>query len=192
MDATDIKITALRARPVDVPMARPLHTSGGSVGSAPLVLIDLETEAGLTGHSYVFCYAPWVLAPVAAAVEKMGATLAIFCWPRSGGAFLLRRCWQTSHMKPARLALFFFALIAIASTANGAENIVGRASVIDGDALEIHGTRIRLHGIDAPESSQSCLVGGKKSRCGQRFYSCRDVGSGSTACQRFLSGREST
>ncbi len=75
MDATDIKITALRARPVDVPMARPLHTSGGSVGSAPLVLIDLETEAGLTGHSYVFCYAPWVLAPVAAAVEKMGATL---------------------------------------------------------------------------------------------------------------------
>jgi len=73
MDATDIKITAIRARPVDVPMARPLHTSGGIVGSAPLVLIDLETEAGLTGHSYVFCYAPWALASVAAAVESLGA-----------------------------------------------------------------------------------------------------------------------
>ena len=75
MDATDIRITAIRARPVDVPMARPLHTSGGIVGSAPLVLIDLETEAGLTGHSYVFCYAPWALASVAAAVENLGAMI---------------------------------------------------------------------------------------------------------------------
>jgi hypothetical protein len=28
--------------------------------------------------------------------------------------------------------------------------------VIDGDTLEIHGTRIRLWGVDAPESSQLC------------------------------------
>ena len=48
-----------------------------------------------------------------------------------------------------------------------AEAIVGRASVIDGDTLEIHGTRIRLHGIDAPESGQLCSVKGTKSRCGQ-------------------------
>ncbi|WP_407114292.1 thermonuclease family protein [Bradyrhizobium sp. LMG 9283] len=34
--------------------------------------------------------------------------------------------------------------------------IEGQASIIDGDTLEIHGTRIRLWGIDAPESSQLC------------------------------------
>ena len=34
--------------------------------------------------------------------------------------------------------------------------MAGQASVIDGDTLEIHGTRIRLWGIDAPESSQLC------------------------------------
>src|SRR5712691_9577761 len=34
--------------------------------------------------------------------------------------------------------------------------LAGQASVIDGDTLEIHGTRIRLWGIDAPESSQLC------------------------------------
>jgi endonuclease YncB( thermonuclease family) len=33
---------------------------------------------------------------------------------------------------------------------------VAQVSVIDGDTLEIHGTRIRLWGIDAPESSQLC------------------------------------
>ena len=37
-----------------------------------------------------------------------------------------------------------------------ADDLIGRASVIDGDTLEIHGSRIRLWGIDAPESSQLC------------------------------------
>lgn len=37
-----------------------------------------------------------------------------------------------------------------------ADNFAGQASVIDGDTIEIHGTRIRLWGIDAPESSQLC------------------------------------
>lgn len=42
------------------------------------------------------------------------------------------------------------------ATSVRAEDLVGQASVIDGDAIEIHGTRIRLWGIDAPESTQLC------------------------------------
>ena len=36
------------------------------------------------------------------------------------------------------------------------DDLAGQASVIDGDTLEIHGTRMRLWGIDAPESSHLC------------------------------------
>src|ERR1700738_2644268 len=39
------------------------------------------------------------------------------------------------------------------------DDMTGRASVVDGDTLEIHGARIRLWGIDAPESSQLCRGG---------------------------------
>jgi endonuclease YncB( thermonuclease family) len=46
--------------------------------------------------------------------------------------------------------------------------IAGRASVIDADTLDIHGTRIRLHAVDAPESAQPCFVGSDIVRCGQR------------------------
>jgi endonuclease YncB( thermonuclease family) len=48
-------------------------------------------------------------------------------------------------------------------------SITGRASVIDGDTLEIQGARIRILDIDAPESRQTCTAtDGAAWRCGQK------------------------
>lgn len=48
------------------------------------------------------------------------------------------------------------------------DTISGRASVIDGDTIEIAGTRVRFNGVDAPESAQLCRdAKGKNYRCGQ-------------------------
>lgn len=47
--------------------------------------------------------------------------------------------------------------------------VVGRASVVDGDTIAIRKERIRIHGIDAPESGQRCLDRqGEPFRCGQK------------------------
>jgi endonuclease YncB( thermonuclease family) len=48
------------------------------------------------------------------------------------------------------------ALLVAHSEPARSDSFTGQASVIDGDTLEIHGTRIRLWGIDASESSQLC------------------------------------
>ena len=48
-----------------------------------------------------------------------------------------------------------------------AADVSGRARVIDGDTIQIGQARIRLHGIDAPEASQTCLdTGGRAAACG--------------------------
>jgi endonuclease YncB( thermonuclease family) len=53
------------------------------------------------------------------------------------------------------------------SPASSAE-LTGRASVIDGDTIEIAGRLLSFHGVDAPERSQSCLdAKGKQYPCGE-------------------------
>ncbi|WP_456715893.1 thermonuclease family protein [Bradyrhizobium sp. USDA 4353] len=48
-----------------------------------------------------------------------------------------------------------------------AADLIGRASIVDGDTLDVHGERIRLWGIDAPESAQLCRGRDRKPyRCG--------------------------
>lgn len=53
-----LRITGVRARPVLVPFRLPPATASGAMASAPLVLIDLETDGGITGRAYVFTFTP--------------------------------------------------------------------------------------------------------------------------------------
>ena len=60
------------------------------------------------------------------------------------------------------------ATLLLAATASAqAPTIVGIATVTDGDTMQIRGTKIRLFGIDAPESSQTCTRNGQTYGCGR-------------------------
>lgn len=58
--------------------------------------------------------------------------------------------------------------LVFAGAAQG-QALLGIASVVDGDTLELHGEKIRLHGIDAVESDQICVDDdGQKWPCGRK------------------------
>lgn len=51
-----MKITSFQVRCVIVPMPEPLRTASGTVGVSPLVLLTINTDAGVQGHSILFSY----------------------------------------------------------------------------------------------------------------------------------------
>jgi mandelate racemase len=72
---SDLKIKSISVRAVAVPMRRPLMTSTGAVSVAPLVLVDLKTNGGIVGRSYLFCISRINIKPIAALVEAMAELL---------------------------------------------------------------------------------------------------------------------
>jgi endonuclease YncB( thermonuclease family) len=78
-----------------------------------------------------------------------------------------------------------------ALAASDVESISGTPRIVDGDTLVIDGTRIRLHGIDAPESKQTCQHDGIDWLCGQEASKAlRDyVGGTDLRCERLDTDR---
>ena len=70
MSALTLTIRAVQTTAVHVPMKRALGTSARRMDIAPLVLIDLDTEEGVTGRAYVFCYLPAATAAVEALLRE--------------------------------------------------------------------------------------------------------------------------
>lgn len=70
-----LTVRAVQTRPVNVALEPPVQTASGEVTSAPLVLIDLLTEEGVTGRSYVFCYTPVALVGVWDLVTRLEALI---------------------------------------------------------------------------------------------------------------------
>jgi len=70
-----LRIESLGVRAVAPPMKRPLATSTGSISVAPLLLVDLQTDSGIVGRSYLWTPMKQHLAPLAALLAAMAEML---------------------------------------------------------------------------------------------------------------------
>src|SRR6516164_7190565 len=88
-------VRAVHCVGVELPMTYALGTSRGTLTRAPLLLIDLETEQGITGRSYLWCYFPAAMAAIAKVMDEVervtaGALLApLELWSRLAERFAL-------------------------------------------------------------------------------------------------------
>src|SRR5215469_12126677 len=102
----ELKIRSVETVGVMVPLRHALGTSAAVVSEAPLLLVDLHTDAGLTGRAYLFCYQPSGAAAVAAILqEAVGLVANKMVAPVAVSAFLNRRYALLGVTGAVRMAL---------------------------------------------------------------------------------------
>ena len=71
MTSLKLTIRSIRARAVLAPLKRPPRSASGEIPNAALVLIDIETNEGITGSSYLFAFMRSMLKPTVSMVEAL-------------------------------------------------------------------------------------------------------------------------
>ncbi|MGQ0524386.1 MAG: enolase C-terminal domain-like protein [Betaproteobacteria bacterium] len=121
MKTPRLTVRSLHATAVEVPMTYALGTSAETVRAAPLLLVDLQTEEGVTGHAYLFCYVPAaapaisiLLSEVERAV-KGHAVAPVELWARLHKRFTLLGVHGLVRMAVAALDIAAWDALAIAA-----------------------------------------------------------------------------
>ncbi len=73
MGSLALTVRAVRVRAAVVPLRRPLIAKIATFEHAPFLLIDLETEQGVTGHAYLFLYKREAAAYVAGMLDEIAS-----------------------------------------------------------------------------------------------------------------------
>ncbi len=104
-----LTVRAVRSTPVEVPLKFVLGTSQGVLRQVPLLLVDVETEEGVSGHAWLFCYVKAVapaIASVLTEVERVTKGEALD--PAALWAKLLRRFTLIGVQGVVRMAIAGF------------------------------------------------------------------------------------
>ena len=104
-----LTLRGIRTVAVEVPMRYLLGTSAATVSAAPLLLVDVETEQGITGRTYIFCYRKSGARAIAGVLEDAAALVAgTAVDPAAMGALLERRFALIGVNGVVRMALSAF------------------------------------------------------------------------------------
>ena len=75
MSKTVAAIRRVTARGLVAPIARPVKTAFALIEAAHMVLIDVETDQGVTGHAYIFAYTELTVKPLVHLIDGIGRDL---------------------------------------------------------------------------------------------------------------------
>jgi mandelate racemase len=73
---TSLTVRDVRTHPVVAPLKAPITTAVGPLSEAALLLIDVTTQEGITGHAYLFSYQRFALKPLDELVRALGTLVA--------------------------------------------------------------------------------------------------------------------
>jgi len=116
-----LTIRAVRSTGVEVPMTYALGTSQARITTAPLLLVDLETEEGVTGRAYLFCYLRAAAPAMAAMLDEISRMVAgdrvvpAELWGKLAQRFMLIGVQGVVRMAMAGLDVAAWDALAIAS-----------------------------------------------------------------------------
>lgn len=91
MTLPPLTLRGVRTVAVEVPMRYVLGTSAATVRAAPLLLVDVETEQGVTGRTYIFCYKRSGAQAIAGVLQEAAALVAGTAVDPAAMAALLER-----------------------------------------------------------------------------------------------------
>jgi mandelate racemase len=161
--AMHLTLRGLRTVGVEVPMTFALGTSRATITKAPLLLIDLETEEGLTGTAYLFCYLPAAAPAIAKILEEIagvveGDRLApIDLWAKLSKRFALIGVQGIVRMAMAGFDMACWDALALAAD-------VPLATLLGGQAKQIPAYNSCGLGLAAPDAvadeAEKLLAGG--------------------------------
>lgn len=112
--------------------------------------------------------------------------------PQRRSALAHKHFTSDHNLSKLRATLLVSAVLLVAFSSQARGDLIGQASVVDGDTLEILGERVRMEGIDTPESSQLCMKpDGSRWRCGQKAAMALDqmIGNANVRCESTTRGR---
>ena len=70
--------------------------------------------------------------------------------------------------RAASMVAVGLSIIALLVDSVAAATLTGKADIVDGDTIKVSGIPVRLYGIDAPESRQTCKREGRIYGCGKQ------------------------
>ena len=120
-EAPRLIVRDLRVVAVEVPMTYVLGTSRGAFSKAPLLLIDLETEEGITGRGYLWCYVretiPAIASVLAVVAEMVKGDPVAPCdlWARLSQRFALMGVQGIVRMAMSGLDIAAWDAVALAA-----------------------------------------------------------------------------